>query len=497
MGLLKTFAASPMALLTCLFGGAVAGWLVPSAGIPAFVLGQVYLALVNLVAIPLMVVATFFGLRQTLGLPQPARRGLMILVLAMVLVFFCAVIGAVYGMVASPGQDLTAAERAYLGSVVLGTDGGASNVELYLFGSDVAVPLSTPHPWAAVVPDNLFRALAQGQSLAILSCAIFFGLAFASMAKARTSVLMGIFEAVYRSFELIISKANLFIPVLAFGMAAHFTANTNVQTLQAMSTFLAAFLWLTLLLSGLGVFIIWKYSDNSIAAVIRSLKTPALISLTSGSSAASIPDTIRSMSVKLGFSRGIVELVVPAASIFVRAGSAVYFSLLAVFVANIYGHSLVGSDFLVICLGAVMAAFASAGRNSAAVVGAGSIILSMLNLPVEAALALFLAVDLICEGPRNLVSMLCCCVLIVLVCRGLPSERPESKTSDDDVERKPFQFFFTKESAIAALACLVVLACLVTVAGVGVGQKLAASRAIGNVPMFSGRVVVDNPADTR
>ena len=48
MGLLKTFAFSLLALLGCLIAGGFAGWLAPAAGALAFVLGQVYLALVNL-----------------------------------------------------------------------------------------------------------------------------------------------------------------------------------------------------------------------------------------------------------------------------------------------------------------------------------------------------------------------------------------------------------------------------------------------------------------
>ena len=48
MGLLKTFASSPSALLGCLIAGGFAGWLALAAGAFALVLGQVYLALVNL-----------------------------------------------------------------------------------------------------------------------------------------------------------------------------------------------------------------------------------------------------------------------------------------------------------------------------------------------------------------------------------------------------------------------------------------------------------------
>jgi Na+/H+-dicarboxylate symporter len=497
VGLLKALTGSPLFLLACLIGGGFVGWLAPSVDAPVFVLSQVYLALINLVAVPLMVVATFFGLRQTLSQPYPARRSLMILVLATGLVFACAAVGAAYGVVTNPGHGMSTQVRSYLGSVVLGADGNGGNAELFLFGAERDSLAVAEHAWKEVIPDNLFRALAEGQSLAILSCAIFFGLAFASMPKRNTGVLMGVFEAAYHAFELIISKANLFIPVLVFGMAAHFVANTNAPTLHAMSAFLIAFFCLVVLMSALGVYIVWKNADVSLAVVMESLKTPALISLTSGNSAASIPDTIRAMSFKLGFSRGIVELVVPAASLFVRAGSAVYFSLLAVFVANLYGHDLTGSDLLVICLGATMAAFASAGRNSAAVVGAGGIVLSMLNLPVEAALALFLAIDLICEGPRNLVSLLCCCVLIVLVCRGLPSERQEIKALEIRPESHPLQFAFTARSALAALACFVALAGLFAVAGMSVGQRLATGQAVGNAPIEKNHVVIDNPADTR
>jgi aerobic C4-dicarboxylate transport protein len=497
VGRLNALAGSPLLLIACLVGGGLVGWLTPAVGASFFVLSQIYLSLISFVAIPLMVIATFFGLRQTLDKPYPASRSLMILIFAIGLVFSCAVVGTAYGLIANPGHGMGMEVRSHLGSVVLGADGSAGNAEVFLFTPDSTGPLAIKHAWSDLISDNLFRSLVQGQSLGVLSCAIFFGLAFASMPKSSTGVLMGVFEAAYRAFELIIFKANLFIPVLVFGMTAHFVANTNATTLLAMSSFLQTFLGLVVLLSSLGIYIVWKNTDVSLATVLKSLKTPVLISLTSGNSAASIPDTIRAMSSKLGFSRGIVELVVPAGSLFVRAGSAVYFSVLAIFVANIYGHDLTGSDALAICFGSAMAAFASAGRNSAAVVGAGSIVLSMLNLPVEAALALFLAIDLICEGPRNLVSLLCCCVLIAFVSKGLPSERQELKVSESKPDSLPIQFAFSIKSALAAIACAAVLAGLITVAGVSVGQRLSSEASTGKSTVEKERAVIDNPATTR
>ena len=265
-----------------------------------------------------------------------------------------------------------------------------------------------------------------------------------------------------------------------------------------MGSFVAGFATLCALLSALAIVVVWRNGTAPLSLVLSCLKTPAVISLTSASSTAGIPDTIRAMSAKLGYSRGIVELVVPAAAIFVRAGSAVYFALLAVFVANVYGHPLGGNELLVIGLGAAVAAFASAGASSLAVVGSGGVVLSMLNLPIEAALALFLAIDLICEAPRNLLSMLVCCVLIVLVCKGLPSERTvELKSAEEALPPAPLQFTFTRATASAVLLTSLVLAGLIVVAGISVGQRAASPGSARVLAPSTGEMLVDNPANTK
>lgn len=470
MGFLKRLSNSPLALLLCVLGGALLGWFAPGVGGEAFILGQIYLALVNMAALPLLVVATFFGLRQTLALPQPGKRALMIMGLAVGLVVLCAVLGAMFGVLAGTGQGLSSASREYLGALVQKAGGDAANAEISLY-TGASEAAATPDLWMAAVPDNFFRVLAEGQSLAILLCAILFGLAFAALLRPQTNALMGIFEAIYRTLELIISRVNVFIPVLAFGMAAYFVARTDARTIHAMGSFLGSFYLFAFFLSGVAILLIWKKSGLSPARVMSALKAPVLISLTSASTTASIPDTIEAMSSRLGFSRGIVELVIPVASVFMRSGAALYFSLLAVFVANIYGRSITPQEFLLICVGASLAAFASAGNNSLAAVGFAGVVLSLLNLPIEAALALFLAIDLVCEGPRNLLSLLFACVLIVLVSRGLPSERIETPASASLRTLEPVRFVFSRASVAMALACVLLAALLITIAGIGVGMR--------------------------
>jgi Na+/H+-dicarboxylate symporter len=327
-------------------------------------------------------------------------------------------------------------------------------------------------PRVTLVPDNFFRVLVEGRSLGILSCALLFGLAFAALARTQHAALNHMFEGIYRTLELIIARANILLPVVAFGMSAHVFAQTDAVTIRAMSGFLLHFVALVALLAVGAIAVIHRRGNQPLADVLQHLKTPMLVSLMSSSTTASIPHTIEAMSARLGFSRGIVELVVPTASVFLRAGSALYYVLLALFVANLYDRTLGAADIGMIGMGATVAAFASAGNNSLTNVGYAGIVLAMLQLPIEAALALFLAIDLICEGPRNLLTLLATCVLISVVSAGLPSERVTAPAADA-APAKPLRFVLTRGNVMLLAGCSVLASLLILLMGIAVGARQA------------------------
>ena len=471
MSFLNKLHHSLFVLLFCLVAGSVAGVYAPSLGQFASVIGLIYVSLAGMAAIPLLVVATFFGLRQTMTLPLPGRRMLMIAGIALLMVVTCAGTGLAFGWIAAPGTQLDAETRAHLGALVLEQGGNGSNVEMRLLGDD-SLEQAKGHLLKSVVPDNFFRALAEGQSLGILSCALLFGMGFAALSGTQNNTLNHLFEGAYRALELIITRANILLPIVAFGMAAHILAQSQWLTIKAMGGFLLHFIALAMLLSAIAIGVIHQRGNQPLLRVLQHLKTPVLVSLVSSSTTASIPHTIEAMSARLGFSRGIVELVVPTASVFLRAGSALYYVLLTLFVANLYDRSLNASDIGMICAGATVAAFASAGNNSLTNVGYAGIVLSMLQLPIEAALALFVAIDLICEGPRNLLSLLAACALIAIVSAGLPSERIATQdASSGVVPDRPLRFVFNKANIALLTSGSIVAALLILLIGVSIGVR--------------------------
>lgn len=473
MAFLNNIHHSLVALLFCLVAGSVAGVYAPSLGQFAYVIGQIYLSIVSMAAVPLLVVATFFGLRQTMTLPFPGRRILMIAGVALLMVGACACTGLALGWIAAPGAQLDMDTRAHLGALVLKQGGTSGNAEMHLLDNEPIDQTADP-VLKSVVPDNFFRALAEGRSLGILSCALLFGLGFAALSGAQNSTLNHLLEGTYRALELIITRANILLPVVAFGMAAHIVSESQWLTIKAMGGFLLHFVAFAMVLSAVAIGIIHRRGNYPLLGVLHHLKTPMLVSLVSSSTTASIPHTIEAMSTRLGFSRGIVELVVPTASVFLRAGSALYYVLLTLFVANLYDRSLNASDIGMICAGATLAAFASAGNNSLTNVGYAGIVLSMLQLPIEAALALFVAIDLICEGPRNLLTLLAACALIAIVSAGLPSERaPAQDAGKGPVQDRPLRFVFTKANIALLASGSIIAALLILLMGISIGTRQA------------------------
>ncbi len=471
MAFLNNLHHSLFALFVCLVAGSVAGVYAPSLGQFAYVIGQIYLSLVSMAAIPLLVVATFFGLRQTMALPFPGRRMLMIAGIGLLMVVACATTGLAFGWIAAPGAQLDAATRAHLGAMVIEHGGNSSNLEIELLSGDSSEP-TTDHLLKSVVPNNFFNALSQGHSLGILACALIFGIGFAVLSSAQNNMLNNLFEGTYRALEMIIMRANILLPIVAFGMAAHILSESQWLTIKAMGGFLLHFIALAMLLSALAIGIIYRRSNQPLLSVLHHLKAPVLVSLVSSSTTASIPHTIEAMSARLGFTRGIVELVVPTASVFLRAGSALYYVLLTLFVANLYDRSLNAVDLGMICAGASVAAFASAGNNSLTNVGYAGIVLSMLQLPIEAALALFVAIDLICEGPRNLLSLLAACALIAIVSAGLPSERMVTQeVSNEAAPDRPLRFVFTRANIALLTSGSIVAALLILLMGISIGIR--------------------------
>lgn len=482
MSVIRRLSGSTLVLALCMATGALAGIMAAPLGRAAYLIGQFYLLIVNMAAIPLLVVAIFFGLRQVLELPRPARRMATIAGLAVAMVAACAVAGTLVGAALMPGKHLTVAEQATLGEVVWRQGSALTDDAVSLSATPAREVDAGTSAGAAqdarqasvlrnLLPDNFFRVLAQGHTLGILVATLLFGLAFASLSRERTALLNGIFESSYRALGIIIDRANLMIPVLAFGASAYLTSHAQTATLAAMGGFLLCFMVSAAVLALLAIGVIAARAGQPLSGVLGEMKGVLLVALASGSPTAPIPLAIEAMSARLGFSRGIAELALPFGAVFVRAGAALYFALVIVFVAHLYGRALGPGDLAMVAAAAAVASFVSAGQSGVATVGFAGLALAWLELPVEAAGVVFLAIDLLCDGLRTVLSLLCVCVVVAWVSEGLPSERAAAAVARGAAPQAALQLAFTRAQLMVAGSCMVLAGLLIVLLGIGLGAR--------------------------
>jgi proton glutamate symport protein len=158
-------------------------------------------------------------------------------------------------------------------------------------------------------------------------------------------------------------------------------------------------------------------SKTSFLSTFLALRKPLIISFGTRSSFVAMPSAIHSMSEDLRFEKETTNLVVPLGITLCRFGTVMAFGLSTIFFAQLYNLPLSPGSYGVILFGTVLAALASAGAPGAATIGMLSLVFNPLGLPVDAAIALMLAVDPLIDPIITLVNVHTNCTCTALIAK--------------------------------------------------------------------------------
>jgi aerobic C4-dicarboxylate transport protein len=454
----------PLVLLLFGAAGVLLGLAAPTWTGPAVLIVQISTALLNLLSAPLLIVATLSGLRHLLSLPHPARRLLMIVLAGAGLLLLCTLVGLLSAHWGQIGWQLETEIQSALGQLVFRN---SHDADVVLFESNPDSALAAPARWA--LPDNVFFALTSGNLAAVMFCTLFFGLALTAQRRELSDSTIAVLEAISRTLEKMIGMVNVALPLLVLAFAAQLTHQWSPHLLSAMASFLIVFWSLVGLLCVGLIWMIYKMGTSPMKHVLQALKVPAMLSLLIPSAMAWVPSSIEGLSNRLGFSRGIVEMLIPASAVFLRTGAALQYAMLSVFVAHLYEHPISPAELVGLVPIVMAAALASAGTSGLVSLGFAAMVVAHLKLPFEAALPLFAAINLFCEGPTRLLSLLCSCVLAVFVCGGLPVEKQQNPS--ESTPSGPIKFTLNRRTAAAVASCLLLTSLLSTLLGLALGLR--------------------------
>ncbi|MGC1308575.1 MAG: cation:dicarboxylase symporter family transporter [Phormidesmis sp.] len=363
--------------------------------------GALYLGLLKMCVLPILLSAITASLGRLISSPDAKQYIQRILVVFPVSLLLTSSLASAIAYIFGPGRNLSEATLATLGVLVKDS---SLDFEVSL-GEATVIADSGPNMSEivmTVVPDNIFSALSEGQTLKVLFFSIMFGISLGLLNKELTDSVFLLLDSIFKSFNQLMQWLTLILPLGLFSLLSYQLSHQGLEVILSMLNFVLVAIATFALIYSICTVVIWQQSSLSLSTVLTSLREPTLLSLATSSSFACLPSAIATLSEKLNFDRQTINLVTPLAITLCRFGTVVYFALAALFVAQLYDKPIGLIEFGIVVLGAVIAGMATSGVTGILTLTMLGIVLDPLSLPLEAVLVLFIAIDPLLDPMRTL-----------------------------------------------------------------------------------------------
>jgi Na+/H+-dicarboxylate symporter len=250
---------------------------------------------------------------------------------------------------------------------------------------------------------NPFKALAEGQILAVVMFALLSGIALV-MGGTQFDGLRSLFEQglalCMRLVGWIMQLAPLGVGALLFKLVAQ----QDLAILQVLARFAAVVVGSTLLHALLVLpLVLWLFTRRSPLWLWRGAREALVTAFATSSSSATLPVTLRCVTQHLHVKPEIAGFVLPLGATINMDGTALYEAAAALFIAQLAGVDLNLAQQLVVCFTAMIAGMGAPGIPSAGMVTM-VMVLQSVGLPAEA-IAILLPIDRLLDTLRTTVNV--------------------------------------------------------------------------------------------
>ena len=391
-------------ILAGLAAGAELGYDAPAAAVHFQVLGSIFLRLIKVIIAPLLFGTLVVGIAGHADLKKVGRMGIKAIVYFEIVSTIAIVIGlaAINVSRAGVGIQLPAASTETLQNVA---PHGASELILNVF------------------PENIAKAIAEGQVLQVVVFSLLFGLALALVPEAKRRPMVALAESLSEVMFKFTNIVMLTAPIGVFGAIAYSVGHMGLGIFLPLLKLLGTMYVALVIFVGLVLLPIAVLAKIPIAPFVRAVTEPVTIAFATASSEAALPRAMENMEA-MGVPRGTVAFVLPTGYSFNLDGSSLYQSLALIFIAQAAGMNLTFGQQFVMMLTLLLSSKGTAGVARASLVILLAAI-TQFHLPVEPLFLLF-GIDQLMDMPRTAVNVLGNCLATAVVARW-EGELPDAK----------------------------------------------------------------------
>jgi aerobic C4-dicarboxylate transport protein len=362
-------------VLSAITAGALLGHFYPDQGVKMEILGKGFINIVKLFIGPIIFLTISLGISGMNDLKKVGRVGGKAILYFEVVTTIALIIGVIVAYTIEPGAGI-ATPIAQNNDVSTYTQKAGS------------------FSWWQFLRENV--------TIQVLLFSILFGIALSKVKRAQklTDALRFLSKYVFKALHFVM----LFAPVGAFGGMAFTIGKYGIDTLLPLAKLMIT-VYVTM---GLFIFVILylllRYYRVSLWKFLKYIREELLIVLGTSSSEAGLPSLMEKLE-RMGCSKPVVGLVVPAGYSFNLDGTTIYLSMATIFLAQAFGIDLTWTQ-----IGSIIGVLFITSKGAAGVTGSGFIVLaSTLSavkvIPVEG-LALLLGVDRFMSEARALTNFI-------------------------------------------------------------------------------------------
>lgn len=403
-------------MLVCMAAGAELGVDAPRFAVSLGVLGQIFLRLIKTVIGPLLFATLVVGIAGHADLRKVGRMGVKALVYFEVITTLALLIG--------------------IAAINLSQAGAGVRVPPPPPGEEmIKTPRLTPADMVLhAFPENIAKAVADGQVLQIVVFSILFGIALAMLSEERRQPLLRFAESLSETMFKLTNIVMLFAPIGVGAAIAYTVGNSGLGVLVNLSQLLLT------LYAAIGAFVLLVLLPVALLARIpvrrflAAVAEPVSIAFATTSSEAALPRAMEAME-GMGVPRQIVAFVMPTGYSFNLDGSALYVSLASIFVAQAAGMRLGFGQQLLMLFTLMLTS-----KGVAGVPRAGLVVLlataAAFQLPT-APIFLLLGIDALMDMGRTALNVLGNCLATAVIARwegdlgaGVPSPTVQAALAD-------------------------------------------------------------------
>lgn len=264
-----------------------------------------------------------------------------------------------------------------------------------------------------MVPANPIHALTEGNVLQIIFFGMFLGLGLSMLPKGRNAAIVNGFNVLLDALIWCMEKIMWLAPLGVFGLMADATGTYGYDILLKVGNLL----WLNIILFFFMIlffypFTLKLFSKASSGKFMKAMLRPQMVAFSTASSLATLPVNMETCENELGVSKTTTSFVLPLGATINMAGNSMYYAIVCLFFAQMYGMDLSLSSYFAIVITSTLSAVGAAGVPGPTLMVIA--VLTSAGLPVEGVPLLF-AVDRIFDMLRTVLNITgdAACAIIV------------------------------------------------------------------------------------